>query len=96
MRCKICDCEFEPEEGQKKAYWAVNWCKGDNGLLCPPCHKAAEELNAVSDIPLFLGRCPFASDIAKKSKNVTVEDWEQRRESESWRSWVENNHPEWL
>lgn len=96
MECKICGSEFTPEEGQKTAYWAVNWCTGDSGKLCPPCHNIAEGLGAVSDTPLPLGICPFGSDIAKKSSNVTKEDWKKQRKSESWRAWVENNHPEWL
>lgn len=96
MKCKLCNSEFKPEMGQMNAYWALNWCTGDNGKLCPPCHKAAEELHAVSDEPLPLGICPFGSDIMKRSASVTREDWLKRRHSESWRVYVENNHPEWL
>jgi hypothetical protein len=96
MKCKLCGCKFTPAKGQLDAYWAVTWCEGDNGKLCPPCHKAASELEAVSDESLPLGILPFGSDILKRSKNVTRKDWERRRQSESWRTWVEENHPEWL
>jgi rubredoxin len=96
MRCKLCGTKFTPEKGQKNAYWAVNWCTGDSGKLCPACHIAAEELGAVSDEPLPLGVCPFGSDIMSRSKSVSKEDWQKRRRSESWRAWVEQNRPEWL
>ena len=43
-----------------------------------------------------LGVCPFGSDIMKKSSAVTKEDWLKHRKSESWRTWAEQNHPEWL
>lgn len=96
MKCGICNSKFTPEKGQLNAYWAINWCTQGNGLLCPPCHKAAEELHAVSDTELPLGACPFKSDIAEKSATVTKADWEKQRKSESWRSWVEANRPEWI
>jgi hypothetical protein len=96
IACKICGTKFVPEDGQLRAYWAVNWCTRDEGLLCPPCHQAAKKLHAVSKTPLPLGVCPFASDIAEKSANVTKKDWERMCSSESWRTWVTDNHPEWL
>lgn len=96
MKCPLCNSEFVPEKNQKNAYWAINWCTGDSGKLCPPCQKAAEELKAVSDTELPLGVRPFGSDILKKSKNFIKKDWLKHRASESWRTWVENNRPEWL
>ena len=95
MKCKICGHDFVPEKGQNPAWWAVTWCVRDSGLLCPPCHKAAEELNAVSSEELSLGLCPFGSDIAVRSTNITREDWKRIRESETYQTWVKQNHPEW-
>jgi hypothetical protein len=56
----------------------------------------AEKLKAVAKVAPPMGCLPFGSDIMKESKTVSKEDWEKHRESESWRSYVENNHPEWL
>lgn len=93
--CKICGSKFVPEPKQKKASWAVNWCTGDSGLLCPPCHAAAKKLKAIGeDLPL--GILPFKSDIAKISSAVSKKDWEKMRHSESWRIYVEQNHPDWI
>ncbi len=88
MRCKLCDAPFKLKRGQKDAYWAINWCTGDSGKLCPSCHKAAVELKAVSSTPLSLGVCPFGSDIMEKSKAVSKKKWKNRRASESLQKWI--------
>ncbi len=100
MICKICGREFEPIVNQKKAAWAVNWCSYDTGLLCPPCHIAAESLGAMAAIDenghVFMGIAPFKSDIAAKIKHITKNEWAKMRSNESFYKWAEEQHPEWV
>jgi rubredoxin len=98
MKCALCGSKFTPEKNQKKAQWAATWCEIGSGLLCPPCQLAAGEVEGGTALKsgMTLGCLPFGSDILKKSKACTKEVWEKRRGSESWRTWVEGNHPEWL
>ena len=96
IACALCEGEFIPEKGQLDGQWAVAWNQGSRGKLCPPCHNAAKKLKAVAKEDLPLGVLPFGSDILEASATVNKSDWNRRRASESWRAWVEDNHPEWL
>lgn len=96
--CALCKSKFVPKKNQQKARWAATWCAIGSGLLCPPCHSTAEEIEGGTalDPTMPLGCLPFGSDILKQSKACTKKIWEKHRRSESWRTWVETNHPEWV
>lgn len=98
VACALCKSKFVPEKKQEEAHWAATWCTEGSGLLCPPCQHAAATVERGTalkkDMPL--GLLPFGSDILKKSKACTKEVWEKHRRSESWRTWVTTNRPEWL
>lgn len=95
-KCPLCKSKFKPKRGQLPAWWNINWCTSDHGLLCPPCHAVAERHGAVSADPCLGGLIPFGSDIVKEAGTVSEKDWLKHRRSESWRTWVEENHPEWI
>lgn len=96
--CALCGSGFVPEKNQEKAHWAATWCDEGSGLLCPPCQHAAGEVEGGTalDLTMPLGCLPFGSDILKASAACTKEVWEQNRQSENWRTWVEANHPDWI
>lgn len=92
-KCGICEIGFEPAPKQKKAWWAKNWCESNSGLLCPDCHKVAQELGCVSKTEMPLGVLPFASDIMNlsKSPNIDRDKVNEKYKKETWRHWVEEN-----
>ena len=97
--CALCGKKFRLQDNQLKAWWAETWCKIGSGHLCPVCNNAAVKADATftnNPKDVYLGILPFKSDIAKLSTEVPPEASAELRSSESWRHWVEQEHPERL
>lgn len=95
-KCPICGKTFTPFEKQLEAWWAVNWCTINHGLLCPTCHAAAEKLGTVFAKEPAMCEVKWGSDIAKAVGTLDAKDMYCLSYSETWRNWVETEHPEWL
>jgi rubredoxin len=88
MNCPICGNEFKPKRGQLRAYYAVSWCDMDSGLLCPTCHKAAEELGTVFKDEPAMCQVKWKSDIAKASAATSPDQQKKTRADESLYKWL--------
>lgn len=99
IACALCGTKFIPAHGQLRVRWAVSWCESADGLLCPACHYAAEQIgkgieNSLGEGLPPLGCCAFGSDIMKLSTSVSEQEWSKRRGSESFHRWNATHNPE--